>query len=101
MAMRTIETDTMELRRDRQAAQDRLTSIQAALKQVYAEVAELDAMWDGTANMVFNKQFASDKETFEDVCKEVQALINNMTFAQEEYDRCENQVHSTVSAIKI
>lgn len=96
-----IEVDTQQLERDKEAVKERLQQVQQALKKVYAQVEELDAMWDGPANIVFRQQFASDREEFETMCKEVESLIESLTYAKWEYEKCENQVNAAIAAIRI
>ena len=96
-----IEVDTQQLERDKEAVKEGLQQVQQALKKVYAQVEELDAMWDGPANIVFRQQFASDREEFETMCKEVESLIESLTYAKWEYEKCENQVNAAIAAIRI
>ena len=96
-----IEVDTQQLERDKEAVKERLQQVQQALKKVYAQVEELDAMWDGPANIVFRQQFASDREEFEAMCKEVESFIESLTYAKWEYEKCESQVNAAVAAIRI
>ena len=58
-------------------------------------------MWDGPANIVFRQQFAKDREEFEAMCKEMESLIESLTYAKWEYEKCENQVSAAIAAIRI
>ena len=101
MAGAFIEVDTQQLERDKEAVKEQLHQVQNALKKVYAQMEELDAMWDGPANIVFRQQFAKDREEFEGMCKEIESLIESLTYAKWEYEKCENQVSAAIAAIKI
>lgn len=101
MAGAYIEVDTQQLERDKEAMKEQLHQVQKALKKVYAQMEELDAMWDGPANIAFRQQFTNDQEEFEGMCKEIESLIESLTYAKWEYEKCENQVSAAIAAIKI
>lgn len=96
-----IEVDTQQLQRDKNALQERLNQLRQTLQNVYGQMDELDAMWDGPANQAFKEQFASDRGEFEAVCAEVEALIASMEFARGAYEKCEAEVYAAVAAIRI
>jgi len=101
MASVFIEIDTEQLERDRTALEEGLGQMRQILKNVYEQMEELDGMWDGPANEVFQQQFASDRQEFEAACQEVQGLIDSFAHAKEEYEKCEEQVNAAVAAIRI
>lgn len=101
MAGAFIEVDTQQLELDKEAMREQLQQVQKELKKVYAEMEELDAMWDGPANIAFRQQFANDREEFEGICKEIESMIESLTYAKGEYEKCENQVSAAIAAISI
>ncbi len=101
MAGVLIEVDTNLLAKDIGQATEKLSAMRAALKAVYGEMQELDALWDGAANAAFNKQFALDKQSFEEILTQLEALLDDFEFAKIKYDECERQVNSAVAAIRI
>lgn len=101
MAGVLIEVDTQQLERDKETVKERLMQVEQSLKRVYELVEELDAMWDGPANLAFRQQFANDRESFEEMCREVKNLIESLAYAKMEYEKCENQVKAAVAAIRI
>ena len=78
-----------------------LLSANAQLEEMFSRVKELDTMWDGPANSEFNLQFSNDYENAKNICKTVESLLECMEFAKNEYNSCENEVNTIVSAISI
>lgn len=95
----TINTDT--LASDIAELNSALETARRTLSDMFTQIQELDAMWDGPANDEFNKQFANDHENAKGLCATVKSLIACMEYAREQYNSCENQVNGIVSAIRI
>ena len=95
----TVNTDTLAY--DIAELTSRLNMARRMLTDMFAQIQELDAMWDGPANNEFNRQFANDHENAKGLCQTVESLINCMEYAKEQYNSCENQVNGIVSAINI
>lgn len=95
----TINTDT--LASDIAELNSALETARRTLSDMFTQIQELDAMWDGSANDEFNKQFANDHENAKGLCATVESLIACMEYAREQYNSCENQVNGIVSAIRI
>jgi len=101
MANREIAINTSTLAGDISELQNALGNARNALTQMFNHLTELDAMWDGSANDAFRKQFANDYENAKNLCNTIDSLLGNMRYAREQYDACENEVNSIVSAISI
>lgn len=95
----TVNTDT--LASDIVELNSTLETARRMLNNMFTQIQELDAMWDGPANDEFNRQFANDYENAEGLCITVESLIACMEYAREQYNNCENQVNGIVSAISI
>lgn len=95
----TVNTDT--LASDIAELSNTLSTARKMLGDMFTQIQELDAMWDGPANDEFNKQFVNDHENAKGMCATVQSLIECMEYAKEQYNSCENQVNGIVSAINI
>lgn len=95
----TINTDT--LASDIAELNSALETARRTLSDMFTQIQELDAMWDGPANDEFNKQFTNDHENAKGLCATVESLIACMEYAREQYNSCENQVNGIVSAIRI
>lgn len=101
MAGREITVDTLILGGDIEELRTTLSRVRAQLDSMFGEVAELDRMWDGPANAVFNKQFSGDYANAKNMCSAIESLIGCMEYARDQYNSCENDVNGIVSAIKI
>lgn len=101
MAGREITVDTLILAGDIEELRTTLGATRAQLDAMFAEVGELDRMWDGPANAVFSRQFANDYENAKNMCSTIESLIGCMEYARDQYNSCENDVNGIVSAIKI
>lgn len=95
----TVNTDT--LASDIAELSTTLGTARKMLDDMFLQIQELDAMWDGPANEEFNRQFVNDHENAKGMCATIQSLIECMEYAKEQYNSCENQVNSIVSAISI
>lgn len=98
---REIAVDTGILVSDIENLQEQLNLIKGDLDKMYDSVNLLDSMWDGPSNEAFVAHFRQDKEDMSSLCNTVQELINCLSFARQEYDRCENEVNGIVSSIPI
>ncbi len=96
-----ITINTATLAGDINELKEALSSARAQLEEMFGQVAELDAMWDGSANREFNRQFGIDYEGAKKVCEAVESLSAHMESARDRYNRCENEVHGVVAAIAL
>lgn len=101
MANQEISINTDSLTADIAELNRTLAMARKELNDMFTQIQELDAMWDGPANETFNRQFANDYENAKGLCATVQSLIECMQYAREQYNSCENQVNTIVSAINI
>lgn len=101
MANQEIAVNTGTLASDIAELNGALETARKVLNDMFTQIQELDAMWDGPANDEFNRQFVSDHENAKGMCATVQSLIGCMEYAKEQYNSCENQVNGIVSAINI
>lgn len=101
MAINEIAVNTSTLSGDINELRTALSNVRAQLKEMFQQVAELDTMWDGPANEEFNRQFRNDYENAGKLCVTIDSLLTCMEFAKSQYDACENEVNSIISAIRI
>ena len=101
MKFTEITIDTSILATDIGELRERLEAARNQLKDMFAQITELDAMWDGPANEEFKKQFGIDYENANEMCNTVEKLIESMEFAKAEYDKCDAEVSDIVAAITI
>lgn len=96
-----IAIKTESLASDITLMQSRLNAIKNDMGKMFEAVAILDRMWEGPANQVFVQQFTTDQQSMEQLCDVIQSIINCLTYAKDEYTKCENEVNSIVSSIRI
>lgn len=101
MSVKEIAVNTSTLAGDIGELRETLSNAKAQLEDMFNQVKELDTMWDGPANIEFNQQFSNDYENAKNICATIESLIECMEFAKNEYNSCENEVNSIVSAISI
>jgi WXG100 family type VII secretion target len=99
--MNEIGVNTQTLNTQTDSMQRELTLIQSEMGKMYEAVNTLDSMWDGIASMTFKAQFNNDKQKMEDLCKTIQSIIDSMVFAKKEYDTCEANIDSIITAIRV
>ena len=96
-----FEINIQSLNADISRIEGNLNFINNNLKAMFDEIAQLDAMWDGSANEAFNVQFKSDYEMMIQVCKNLKALLESMQNARDTYLKCESNVSSEISKIRV
>lgn len=101
MSAKEIAVNTFSLAGDISELRETLSNAKTQLEDMFNQIKELDAMWDGPANAEFNQQFSNDYENAKNICATVESLLACIEFAQNEYNSCENEVNSVVSAISI
>lgn len=90
----TLKTDIGEMQKE-------LQGLRNEMKMAFESVAELDTMWNGPANEVFNRAFQNDNKSMEEMCKIIESLIEFMDNARTEYTNCEAAVSAEIDAIRI
>ena len=101
MSNREITVNTSTLAGDIEELRGALSSARTQLSEMFGQVTELDTMWDGPANEEFNRQFGNDYENAKRLCETIESLLACMEYARDQYNLCENEVNSIVSAIAI
>lgn len=101
MVSQEIAVNTSTLAGDINELRTALGNARKQLEDMFTQVTELDAMWDGPANEEFKKQFGVDYENSKSLCETVDSLISCMEYAKEQYNLCENEVANIVASISI
>ncbi len=96
-----ITVNTAALVGDIDKLRGALSSARSQLEEMFGQVTELDAMWDGPANLEFNRQFGNDYENAKKLCAAAESLLACMEYARDQYNQCENEVSSVVAAIAL
>lgn len=99
--MQEIEVDTITLAADIETLQQNLNFIVKSVESSYGAVKALDTMWDGPANEMFNLQFTKDSKEMQELCKNIQEIINGLIYAKEQYNSCENSISGIIGSIDV
>jgi len=101
MAAQEITVDMTQLASDIGILQETVAALRSQMQEMFDNIVELDAMWEGSANAAFNVQFRSDYENMESMCKTFDSIIECLEYANKEYNSCENAVYDIVAAVSI
>ena len=102
--MATIEKlsiETGRLQTDVDNLNARVASLRAKGSDMMSGIDALSAMWEGEAKNTFVTQFASDYQQLQKLIDAIENLIGDLQNAKEQYDKCENEVGTIISAIKV
>lgn len=101
MAVSKIKINTALLKRDAGNITKILSDIEKKALKMQTDVVQLNGMWEGEANMAFNKAFQDDITALRTVIKEVQDIVDYEENAKKEYDSCESKVSELVDSIPV
>jgi len=96
-----IAINTNRLGQDISSMQDRLNAVKNEMGTMYDAVRALNASWEGPAHSEFLAQFATDEQAMSEFCDLVSELIKCVEYAKTEYEKCENEVNSIVTSIRV
>lgn len=96
-----LEIETQRLQNDIDSLKGHLRAMRQTGDKMMASINALSAMWEGPAKNAFTAQFQSDYETLKSMEEVIDALIGNLEYAKEQYDKCENNVASIINAIRV
>lgn len=101
MAIQEVTVNTGNLSKDIEELKQVLGTTRRQLEEMFQQVTELDAMWDGPSNAEFVAQFHNDYENAKELCHVVSSIIQCMEYAREQYNICESEVHEIVASINV
>lgn len=96
-----IEVNITTLEQDIKDLKEAVKLVRGDMQSMFETISELDAMWDGPANAVFNLQFGRDRQTLASLCGAVDDIIESMEEAAGSYRKCEEAVREEIGRIKI
>lgn len=101
MQINYIQIDTTTLSKTISDMEGSINNLKNELESIYQDIQELDAMWDGPANEIFNMQFESDRQEFISMCDDISEYIEKLRYAGNEYVKCESKVGDIVRGIRL
>lgn len=96
-----IEISTPRLENDVRKLQDELERLSAAKDRVYQCLNRLDSMWEGSAKNVFKNQIRVDAMVFLSLISNLNNMIDCMSYAKTEYEKCSEEVDSKIARIRL
>lgn len=96
-----IAVDTERMSADIEKLREILEVAKRQNETMKANVNDLNAKWTGASHDVFVKRFNKECQNTEEIFNVVNDVIQSMLSAKGQYERCENEVNSIVSAIRI
>lgn len=100
MAIEEIEVDTQELNRDIEIVEQEIKMAQQSIYNLFLAIEEIDTIWEGEAKERFNSKIVEDCQMLNELCNQIEDLIDCMMFAQKEYKKCEENIVDAVNMIK-
>lgn len=99
--MERIQIDTARLGGTGDTIQTAVEQMRGCVQRLYAQMEELDAMWQGPAHGAFATQFRQDQQTMEQICLALQGYAKDLHQARTEYEQCNHDVRGIIDAIRI
>lgn len=96
-----IEINTASLKSDVGKMSDKVILLRNTMKEMNDAVLEINGMWEGISHDAFVSQYSTDYENMMEVCGIIDQIIECMNYAVEQYDQCDEEVKSTIKALKI
>lgn len=92
-----IRVNTDNMRSTATVFQEKINDWNSLVQQLWSLMEELDAMWDGDANEVFNALVTEDKPKFERLAQMMETYKTAIDTAASKYDSGEAEVKNIVS----
>lgn len=96
-----IEISTDKLSSDIVRMQEHLDGLTKAKEQIYSQLEELSAMWEGPAKKTFALQTLRDQMVLNALLNNLNHLIECMEYAKSQYNRCREDVNSKIASIRL
>lgn len=97
--MKRIEISTNMLENSISAVSSNLEGVLSTIEKTYEGICVLNVMWEGPANVVFNRQFLTDYNRLKEICCELHNFASRLTEAKNKYEQAEANVGAAVESI--
>ena len=101
MAVSRIEVNTNTLHSDVERVRGELKGLRADMQKLNEISGQLNAMWDGEAKAAFVAAVADDIRQLSELIGALEKYTGLTDTARTNYDKCEKNVSSIVSALKV
>lgn len=96
-----LEIETHRLSRDIETLERQIQAVRNSGDAMMAEIRALSNMWEGPAKDAFTAQFETDYNALQEITHVLDILIEELTVAREQYERCEAEITELVQSIQI
>lgn len=96
-----IEISTNNLSSDIVRMRQHHEGLTQAKELIYAQLEELNSMWDGPAKKTFTVQAYRDQLTLNALLNNLNHLIECMEYAKSEYIRCHEDVNRKIASVRL
>ena len=101
MAINYLEVDTGSLSSDSSGMEEQIGLAKISLEELKEELAALNGMWQGRANLAFRQQVNKDIASMAEILDNLLALANSSRFAVKAYNLGELEVMGEINNIKL
>lgn len=96
-----IKVNTVRLGNDADKVRKCISTMNKQMESMKAQIAQLDAMWDGPSSDAFKMAFHDDMKALSIVLKNLEKIHQYETTAKKKYDSCEKKVADIVAGIHV
>ncbi len=68
---------------------------------VVVHMRDLNSMWTGEAHDTLMQRFEQDRRVTQDMIEYIRQILDDLSYADTEYTKCENMVAGIVDAIRV
>lgn len=101
MSGERFQVDTDLLRKSSSDLQNSLHNMQNARQELETELEKLNKVWKGPAQKIFHEQFSDRIKELDQLCTQLDEIVQSMEEAAKVYDYYDSKVKSIVDAVKI
>lgn len=94
-----IEVDTDLMQRDIRMLEAKRDSLRKSFSIMTNELLDLSSKWEGPAKEAFMAQLSIDMQFIDEVMQCLTDTIDDLTYAKDEYDRCDREVATIVASL--
>ena len=96
-----IEISTEQLNADISKMKEEKEALVQARNNVFTCLEKINAMWEGQAHDIFVLQVVRDTAVMNDLLSNIDNLIDCMSYAKTEYDKCTQDVKQKIAALRL
>lgn len=96
-----FEVDTGQLAATHGSLQSALERVTTGQVRMYQAMETLESMWAGSAHDAFRSQFAADHQQMQELCREVQNVLELLDQARGAYESCDNEVQGWIARLQV